>query len=92
METRAYHVFGRVQRVGFRWWTHRVAEELGLVGDVRNLPDGSVEVRAAGALEALDALERALREGPPSSRVERVAVELLAGHPTAWTEFSIGRD
>lgn len=92
MESRAYRVTGRVQGVGFRWWTQRVAEELGLIGDVRNLPDGAVEVRAAGAASALDALERALHEGPPSARVEGVAVETLAGRAPEWTDFSVMRD
>ena len=39
---------GRVQGVGFRWYTRREAQELGLPGRVRNLPDGGVEVEVAG--------------------------------------------
>ena len=39
---------GRVQGVGFRWWTRREATALGLRGTVRNLDDGSVEVHVAG--------------------------------------------
>ena len=70
--SQGYRVVGRVQGVGFRMWTRRTAERLGLAGSVRNLPDGSVEVRAAGTEDALRQLERALREGPPASRVERV--------------------
>lgn len=69
---RAYRVVGRVQGVGFRYWTLRTAERLGLSGSVRNLPDGSVEVQAAGTEESLGRLARALVEGPPASRVERV--------------------
>lgn len=42
-------VRGRVQGVGFRWWTRARALELGLVGHARNLPDGRVEVNAQGA-------------------------------------------
>ena len=70
--TRAYRVVGRVQGVGFRWWTRGVAEELGLGGTVRNLPDGSVEVWACGASPALVALEERLRRGPPLARVQAV--------------------
>lgn len=71
-EYRAYRVYGRVQGVGFRWWTRGVAEELGVGGAVRNLADGSVEVRASGDSETLDRLADKLREGPRFARVERV--------------------
>lgn len=69
---RAYRVTGRVQGVGFRWWTSRTAEALGLTGSVRNRADGSVEVHAAGAPEALERFRRSLEEGPRGARVERV--------------------
>lgn len=49
-------VRGRVQGVGFRWWTRARALELGLVGYARNLPDGRVEVLAQGDREAVRAL------------------------------------
>ena len=71
---RAYRVVGRVQGVGFRYWTRSTAERLGLSGSVRNLPDGSVEVRAAGSAQSLRRLEEALREGPPAAHVARVEV------------------
>ena len=62
---------GRVQGVGFRWWTCRQATGAGIRGTVRNLPDGSVEVRAAGPGDALARFLEALRRGPPGARVER---------------------
>jgi acylphosphatase len=66
-------VTGHVQGVGFRWWTRRRAEGLGLVGWVMNGPDErSVEVVAEGSEAALDELERLLRAGPPGARVEDV--------------------
>ena len=37
---------GRVQGVGFRWTAKRTADEMGVCGRVRNLPDGSVEMVA----------------------------------------------
>jgi len=79
IERRGFLVRGRVQGVGFRWWTQRVGSELGLGGHVRNLADGSVEVHAAGAPDVLDAFERALRQGPPASRVG--SVERIDGDP-----------
>jgi acylphosphatase len=63
---------GRVQGVGFRWWTVREAERLGLSGWARNRRDGSVEILAIGEPGAIDALEHAAGEGPPGARVTAV--------------------
>jgi acylphosphatase len=65
-------VWGTVQGVGFRWFARHEGRRLGLGGHVRNLPDGRVEVHARGPVMALEALERALLQGPPASRVARV--------------------
>jgi acylphosphatase len=56
-------VRGRVQGVGFRWWTRSRALELGLAGRATNLDDGRVEVVAEGGREACQRLLDALR-GP----------------------------
>jgi len=66
---RRYFASGTVQGVGFRHYTRREALRLGLTGWVRNLPDGRVEVVAAGLAEQLDAFERFLRQGPPGASV-----------------------
>lgn len=71
-ESARFEVRGRVQGVGFRWWTRNTAQRLGINGTVRNRPDGSVEVAASGSATALASLERALRQGPPGAGVERV--------------------
>jgi acylphosphatase len=68
-------VRGRVQGVGFRYATLRRATQLGLAGSVRNRPDGSVEVYAEGAREALDELVTWLGRGPSYARIDRVDVE-----------------
>ena len=47
---------GRVQGVGFRYRTERIAAALPVTGYVRNLPDGGVEVGAEGAREAVGRL------------------------------------
>jgi acylphosphatase len=78
-ERRGYRVRGRVQGVGFRWWTQRYAETLGLRGTVRNLPDGTVEVQACGSPEQLTSLEAGLREGPSGARVDGVDALDTAG-------------
>ena len=67
-ERATYFVRGRVQGVGFRWWTRSRALELGLVGHARNMDDGRVEVVAQGSPSALAALDRLLREEPSTTR------------------------
>ncbi len=70
--SRGFLVIGRVQGVGFRWWTARQARELNLGGTVRNRPDGSVEVHAHGAPSALTELESRLGVGPRTAWVSVV--------------------
>jgi acylphosphatase len=65
-------VHGRVQGVGFRWWTRSRALELGLVGEARNLPDRRVAVTAEGERAAAEALLAALRGGATPGRVDGV--------------------
>ncbi len=65
-------VSGVVQGVGFRAYTQRVAESLGLSGWVRNLPDGRVEVLAEGDEDVLCLFVKELWKGPKLSRVERL--------------------
>lgn len=85
---RRFLIRGRVQGVGFRWFTHDVARREGVTGWVRNLPDGRVEALVEGDADAVTRVERAVRTGPPGARVETVAVdsEDAAG---AYHDFSI---
>jgi len=81
-------VSGRVQRVGFRYHVYRAASRLGLRGDVRNLANGSVEVRVVGPYERVAALRTEVATGPPGSRVtEVVATDLEGG--LVLDDFSI---
>ena len=65
-------VTGRVQGVGFRWFVLQAARRHRLQGDVRNLSDGRVEVRAAGAASQIAALLSELEQGPSGARVDFV--------------------
>lgn len=67
-------VEGRVQGVGFRWWTRRQATALGLRGTVRNRADGAVEVHVAGPAGTVGDFLASLQRGPRGSRVTRVSV------------------
>jgi acylphosphatase len=73
-----YLVKGRVQGVGFRWFVHQEAAELGLRGWVRNTEQGHVEIVAAGKPEELAELKDALRKGSRGSRVDVVEEQKLA--------------
>jgi acylphosphatase len=70
-------IVGVVQGVGFRWFVRERARRLGLSGWVRNLPDGSVEVAAAGEASQVTQLRDALQRGPSGANVERL--EEIAG-------------
>jgi acylphosphatase len=72
-----YLVKGRVQGVGFRWFVHQEAAELGLRGWVRNTDQGHVEIVAAGKPEDLAELKDALRKGSRGSRVDAVEEQEL---------------
>lgn len=85
---RSFVIRGRVQGVGFRWWTRQTAAALGVVGAVENLPDGTVRVLARADSETMARFADKLRRGPPLARVERVeetSVEL----PTVLGSFTI---
>ncbi len=74
-------VTGRVQGVGYRYAVVHVAQELGLVGWVRNASDGSVETWAQGDEPVLGQLIAFLRQGPRSARVR--SVDILFVDPDA---------
>lgn len=65
-------VSGRVQRVGFRWYTEREASKRNVRGYVRNLDDGRVEILAQALPSALDEFIECIRRGPAGSRVDDV--------------------
>ncbi len=74
-------VYGSVQGVFFRAFTHSQATKLGLTGYVRNLPGGeAVEVKAEGEREQLKRLISYLKVGPPTAKVEKVA--------TSWSSYT----
>jgi len=72
-------IFGRVQGVGYRAWAWRQAQALSLRGWVRNLPDGRVELVAAGPEEAVVAFLQACERGPNYARVSRVDTRVCDG-------------
>ena len=81
VQTLRVRIAGRVQGVGYRYWTERVASELGLSGWVRNCRDGTVEALFSGSPgEVAEMIERC-RHGPPSAQVTSIDVEEDATEP-----------
>ena len=70
-------VSGKVQGVGFRMYTQRKAQQLGIRGYVRNLTNGDVEIVAVGESERVDALLKWASSGSPSAVVDNLKVEVL---------------
>ncbi|MEL6894026.1 MAG: acylphosphatase [Actinomycetota bacterium] len=80
-------VHGRVQGVAFRANCQRAAERLGVRGWVRNRGDGSVELAAEGAVDAVDQLVEWSRQGPSGAGV--TAVDVADEPPVGESGFRI---
>ena len=79
-------ISGRVQGVGFRYYTLREARRRGVHGWVRNRSDGTVEAMLQGSREAVDGLLAWARTGPPSARVSDVEVSEGEGEYTSFEQ------
>jgi len=77
--TKQLIITGRVQGVGFRFYTQRKALELGITGWVRNCRDGSVEAVIQGAPGSVETMIAWARRGPPSAVVSEVRVTEASG-------------
>lgn len=71
----ALQISGRVQNVGFRYNTRKMAEEFQIAGFVKNRPDGSVYAEAAGEEENLDQFILWCHKGPTWARVDKVNIQ-----------------
>lgn len=81
-------VSGVVQAVGFRYWTVRKAEDLGLTGMVRNNDDGSVGIVAEGPQSVVLELRRWLRSSDAPGRVDDVE-ESISAATGEFGEFQV---
>ncbi|WP_018661425.1 acylphosphatase [Heyndrickxia acidiproducens] len=71
-------VTGRVQGVGFRYYTLNLARQHDISGWVKNKDDGSVEVMAEGKKKHLDEFIEGLKKGPSRfAKVEGIEIEYL---------------
>lgn len=76
-KTKRIRVFGIVQGVGYRYYVYDVANQLGLYGYVKNMPDGSVEVIVTGDDSQVEKLVSYLKRGTTYSRVDKIDIEDL---------------
>jgi acylphosphatase len=80
-------VSGRVQGVGFRWICRQEAEDRGVAGFVRNLPDGRVEAAFEGDDASVQAMLDWVRDGPNWARVE--SIDVFEEDPAGDADFDI---
>jgi len=70
---------GRVQGVGFRYTTREIATGFDVVGVVRNLPDGTVELEIMGETDEVEAyLAEITEESPVAHFIKEVQIEKIA--------------
>lgn len=84
-------VFGHVHGVGFRKFVRYNAQKLGLVGWVRNLPEGTVEAEVSGPEERIQKLINLTKKGPFLAEVTNVEVNLHEKE-FPYTEFILRHD
>ncbi|MEE8294393.1 MAG: acylphosphatase [Sphingomonadales bacterium] len=72
-------IIGQVQGVFFRVWVKEKADNLGVMGWIRNRLDGDVEGLFVGPEEAVDALVEVCREGPKPALIDEIKIEPAQG-------------
>ena len=86
-----YHIIvsGRVQGVGFRYFTKKMADELSIYGWVKNMGDGTVEITAEGAEQLLEDFLKFIKRGPSFSRVKDTRVSKIRLSDYKYSDFKI---
>jgi acylphosphatase len=68
-------VSGKVQNVGFRFYTAKTAQEFNIEGFVKNEPDGTVYIEAEGEEEAMEGFISWCQRGPQWARVDQFSIQ-----------------
>jgi acylphosphatase len=89
MKTIRVIVKGNVQGVFYRAFVKNTADQLGITGWVKNLPDRNVEIRATSSDELLKQFISYCKQGPPRAIVEELITEELLIEP--FSDFRIIR-
>lgn len=75
MKAKSISVYGKVQNVGFRYYTLKTARQFNIRGFVKNRPDGSVYIEAEGDQTDLETFVEWCRRGPQWARVDSMEVQ-----------------
>jgi acylphosphatase len=80
-------IYGRVQRIGFRFQSMQVAYKFNVTGLVRNMDDGSVHIEAEGEVSNIEKFIEWCKIGPLGARIEKIYIE--EGDIKSYTSFDI---
>ena len=84
IRTYKIEIFGRVQMIGFRWFTQRLAKQFNIKGNVKNTIIGTVEIIAEGEEEKLNLFVGQIKKGPTAANV----TNLVKDEITTKKEYS----
>ncbi|OBX02964.1 acylphosphatase [Gallibacterium genomosp. 3] len=88
MKTEQFIIYGHVQGVGFRFFTWREAQRIGVTGWVKNQSNGSVAVLAQGTEQQLETFYHWLQQGPKTATVNYVE-SFIVENNTIYSDFQI---
>ncbi|WP_024653046.1 acylphosphatase [Borrelia persica] len=85
-----YFISGKVQGVGFRFFTEQIAKKIGIKGFVKNLDDGRVEIVVfSNNNEQIESFEKALKKGNGYSTIAQIEKKILdSQYPFDFKNFS----
>jgi acylphosphatase len=82
---------GRVQGVGFRYFTRKTAEKYSVNGWVKNMSDGTVEAVLSGSKSSVQAMTEKLKRGPSTANVTGVKEISTENYPDDFQSFTVRR-
>ncbi|WKC87607.1 acylphosphatase [Borreliella japonica] len=91
MYKQQYFISGKIQGIGFRFFTEQIANNIGLKGFVKNLNDGRVEIVAFfNTKEQIKKFEKLLKNGNGHSNIENIEKKPLdENYPFQFNNFKI---
>jgi acylphosphatase len=80
---------GRLQGVNFRYQAQKQGQKLGLVGFVRHLSDGRIEIEMQGEKEQVDKMLEWCQQEPHSSQIRSILFRYDEEPSRSYTDFSV---